>query len=46
MNNDTGENGETRESHSVTLQWCSYDQSKTITLILVSSLVGIDLPLK
>ena len=33
MNNDTGENGEGRESHSVTLQCCSRDQSKATTLI-------------
>ena len=32
MNNDTGENGERRESHRVTLQWCSRDQSKTMAL--------------
>ena len=34
MNNGRGESGERRESHSVTLQWCSRDQSKTTTLTL------------
>ena len=34
MNNDTGGNGEKRESHSVILQWFSHDQSKTTTLRL------------
>ena len=34
MNNDTGENSERRGSHSVTLQWCSRDQSMTTTLTL------------
>ena len=32
MNNDTGENGERRKSQSVTLQWYSCDQSKTMAL--------------
>ena len=34
MNNDRGESGERRESHSVPLQWRSRDQSKTTTLII------------
>ena len=29
-------NGARRESHSVALQWCSRDQSKTTTLIGVT----------
>ena len=32
MNNDWGESGVRRESHSVTPQWLLRDQSKTITL--------------
>ena len=32
MNNGRGESGERRESHSVTIQWCSRDQSKTTAL--------------
>ena len=32
MNNDRGVGGKRRESHSVTLQWCSRDQSKTTIL--------------
>ena len=32
MNNGRGETGERIESHIVTLQWCSPDQSKTTTL--------------
>ena len=34
MNNGRGESGERRESHSVTLQWCLNDQSKTTALKL------------
>ena len=33
MNNSRGESGERRESHSVTIQYCSRDQSKTTTLM-------------
>ena len=32
MNNDRSVSGERRESHNVTLQWCSREQSKTTTL--------------
>ena len=32
MNNNRGVSGERRESHSVTIQWCSRDQSKTMVL--------------
>ena len=32
MNNDKGESGERRALHSVTIQWCSRDQSLTPTL--------------
>ena len=32
MNNSRGVSGERRESHNVTFQWCSRDQSKTATL--------------
>ena len=35
MNNETGEIGDRRESHSVPLQWCSRDQSKTTALTSV-----------
>ena len=34
MNNESGESGERREPHSVTLQWCLCHQSKATTLKL------------
>ena len=35
MSNDRGESGERGESQSVTLLWCSHDQSKTTTSIYI-----------
>ena len=42
MNNGRGESGERRESHNVTIQWCSRDQSKTTNLSGLLELTGAD----
>ena len=38
MNNGRGESGEARESHSVTLQWCSCDESKTTLKVILNDM--------